>query len=188
VRLLVKRGDDVLDITATLSSSDALTGDSRQTFQNNQGGPLSERRSGFPSVLQHDTALLPNDCGGPIVDLDGKVVGINIARVGRVDSFALPVSAVLNVLDDLKSGKLSPRGELQRRHDALIVTLDGLAKREAALAERLTELQQTANDDSAPRGENAGRETRRTQQELDRVRSQLRQATGEKEWLASELE
>jgi serine protease Do len=188
VRLLVKRGDDVLDITATLSSSDTLAGDSRQSFQNNQGGPLSERRSGFPSVIQHDTALSPNDCGGPIVDLDGKVVGINIARVGRVDSFALPAHAVLSVMDDLKSGKLSPRDELQRRHDALIVELDGLSNRETALAQRLTELQQTANDNSAPRGENADRETRRTQQELDGVRSQIRQATAEKEWLASELE
>ncbi len=188
VRLLVKRGEDVLNITATLSSSDALAGDGRQNFQNNLGGPLSDRRSGFPSVFQHDTALLPNDCGGPVVDLDGKVVGINIARVGRVDSYALPAGAVLSVLDDLKSGKLSPQEEFQRRHDELIVALDGLTKRETALAERLTELQQAANGDSAPRGENADRETRQTQQELERVRGQLRQATAEKEWLESELQ
>ena len=53
---------------------------SRDQFQNTMGGPLSERRAGFPAALQHDTVLQPNQCGGPVVDLDGKTVGINIAR------------------------------------------------------------------------------------------------------------
>ena len=44
------------------------------------GGPFSERRWGFPLVLPHDTPLRPKDCGGPLVDTDGQVGGINIAR------------------------------------------------------------------------------------------------------------
>ena len=31
--------------------------------------------------------------GGPLATLEGKVVGINIARVDRVTTFALPVEA-----------------------------------------------------------------------------------------------
>ena len=45
-------------------------------------------------MIQHDSILAPAQCGGPICDLDGKVVGLNIARAGRVESFALPAAVV----------------------------------------------------------------------------------------------
>ena len=72
------------------------------------GGPLSNRSGDFPAALQHDSVLRPSDCGGPIVDLSGKAVGINIARAGRVESFALPADQVKPLLKDLMSGKLAP--------------------------------------------------------------------------------
>src|SRR5690606_17538087 len=71
-------------------------------------GPLSERRTGFPLALQHDTVLTPQECGGPLVDLDGRCVGINIARAGRVNSYALPASVVLPLVAEFKAGKYSP--------------------------------------------------------------------------------
>jgi len=58
-------------------------------------GPRSVRLSGFDRVIQHDTVLDPDQCGGPILDTEGRVVGINIARAGRVVSYALPSSLVL---------------------------------------------------------------------------------------------
>ena len=36
----------------------------------------------------------PADCGGPLVNLDGKVVGMNIARAGRTESYAIPCACV----------------------------------------------------------------------------------------------
>ena len=54
------------------------------------GAIPSERRSEFPLVFQHDTPLLPEECGGPVVDLQGRVIGMNIARGGRVASYAIP--------------------------------------------------------------------------------------------------
>ncbi len=54
-------------------------------------GGVSLRNDNFPQVLQHDTPLHPSDMGGPIATLEGRVVGINIARVDRVTTFALPV-------------------------------------------------------------------------------------------------
>jgi serine protease Do len=96
VELLVKRGSEELTITATLGSRMQLfhpVGD-RAEFQNSLGGPLSERRAGFTLAIQHDSVLRPADCGGPIVDLDGKAVGLNIARAGRVESYALPAALV----------------------------------------------------------------------------------------------
>ncbi len=57
-------------------------------------GDLSAVRSGFTRVLQHDGILDPADCGGPVVDLEGACVGINIARAGRVETLSAPAREV----------------------------------------------------------------------------------------------
>ena len=107
IRLTVKRGDNELEFKATLDKRPvAGFGD----FSSTLGGKLSDRRTGFTAVLQHDTVLRPEDCGGPLVDLDGKVVGINIARAARVETLAIPAEAIQSVLSDLMSGKLAPGG------------------------------------------------------------------------------
>lgn len=68
----------------------------------NRLGAVPSRRDGdFPSVFQHDTPLFPEQCGGPIVDLDGQVVGLNIARKGRAASFALPAQHVKTLIDEM---------------------------------------------------------------------------------------
>ncbi|HEX5105102.1 MAG TPA: PDZ domain-containing protein [Pirellulaceae bacterium] len=113
VELLIKRGKDELTIHATLGSFSQLVHGDRAEFQNNLGGPLSERRGGFPLAIQHDSVLRPADCGGPIVDLDGKAVGLNIARAGRVESYALPASLVREAVDKLLQTHLTsaPAGD-----------------------------------------------------------------------------
>lgn len=110
VELLIKRGTEELTVTATLGSRMQLfhsAGGDRAEFQNNLGGPLSERRSGFALAIQHDSILKPAECGGPIVDLDGKAVGINIARAGRVESYALPAQLVRETVDKLLATQLT---------------------------------------------------------------------------------
>ena len=62
----------------------------------------------FELALQHDSPLQAKQCGGPLVDLTGKVVGINIARSGRVDSLALPAEIISPILEELKTGKMMP--------------------------------------------------------------------------------
>lgn len=111
VKLLIERDGKELTIDVVLASLAVIAqegGVDRADFQNHLGGELSERRAGFPAALQHDTVLRPSDCGGPIVDLEGKVVGINIARAGRVESFAIPAGVIKTLLPDLMSGKLDP--------------------------------------------------------------------------------
>ncbi|WP_316815983.1 trypsin-like peptidase domain-containing protein [Pedobacter nyackensis] len=54
----------------------------------------SERRDGFKSVLVHDAKLKPTECGGPLYDIDGNFYGINIARVSRTSSLAIPVALI----------------------------------------------------------------------------------------------
>jgi serine protease Do len=104
VMVRFKRGDQEMTLRVTLGKRP----DNRADFQNRLGSKLSKRRLGFPTILQHDTVLRPTDCGGPVVDLEGNVIGINIARAGRTESYAVPSEAVLPVLRELSLGKLSP--------------------------------------------------------------------------------
>ncbi len=101
VKLTVRRAEEYLNLEATLQPRPAA-------FQDQLGQSLSKRAAGFPMALQHDTVLKPTQCGGPLVGLDGKVLGLNIARAGRVVSYAVPSDVVVGLLSDLKSGKLAP--------------------------------------------------------------------------------
>ncbi len=58
------------------------------------GGPVSERRFELGHVIIHDTVIRPEECGSPVMNLEGKVIGINIARVLRVASFAISIQEV----------------------------------------------------------------------------------------------
>jgi serine protease Do len=80
----------------------------RELMQNSMGSELSGRRTGFPAILQTDLVVDAKNCGGPIVDLDGKVLGISIARAGRVETWILPGEIIRPLLADLKSGKYAP--------------------------------------------------------------------------------
>ena len=72
---------------------------------------MSNRRNGFPVILQHDSVVLPEDCGGPLCDLDGHVIGINISRAGRVETYAIPSEVIQPLLSDLMSGRFAVKKE-----------------------------------------------------------------------------
>jgi len=101
VTVLLSRGAKNLEVTATLGHvQDLALGGRAHPHDDAATGKLSRRRNGFPTVFQHDSLLKPTDCGGPLVDLSGKVVGVNIARAGRTSSFAIPASVVQEVIKD----------------------------------------------------------------------------------------
>jgi serine protease Do len=102
VKMKVLREGKEIEFKATLTGQ---LKPSRGDIQNAMGGELSGRRTGFGSVLQTDMVLAPKDCGGPVVDLDGKVLGVNIARAGRVETWILPGEVIKPLLTDLKAGK-----------------------------------------------------------------------------------
>jgi serine protease Do len=107
VTVKFKRGKEEMELKVTLGKRPPDL--ARGEIQNRMGSQLSDRRFGFPHILQHDTVLKPAECGGPLVDLDGKAVGLNISRAGRTESYAIPSENVLALLPDLKSGKLAPK-------------------------------------------------------------------------------
>jgi serine protease Do len=75
----------------------------------NEGGlnwhsnPLSLRRDSFPTVFTHDFSLRPEQCGGPVVDLSGNVVGLNIARADATRTLAIPADVLRAVIKSLRA-------------------------------------------------------------------------------------
>ena len=105
VVLEIRRNGKVVVISVTLGHPFG-TFLSRIAQQNRLGGEISRRASGFPTVIQHDSTLKPEECGGPAVNIDGQIVGINIARSGRTESLMIPTSVVQEVLQSFREGKL----------------------------------------------------------------------------------
>jgi serine protease Do len=87
---------------ATLAGR-SLSSDRAARFKmmNRLGAIPSQRAQDFPWVFQHDSPLLPEQCGSPVFNLDGKVVGLNIARQGRVSSLGLPSRHVQTLLNEM---------------------------------------------------------------------------------------
>lgn len=175
LQLRIRRGSETLAIGAVLGRPETgrptqAGGKNRRTEDERLAGELSERRGGFPTVLQHDTVLRPTQIGGPLIDLDGHAVGINIARADRVSTYALPAATVQTVLKDLQAGKLPAPPELRGDDkDRLTYRLKSLEEAAAsaeksknAAADALAKVQkshrdaeQKAKDAAAKAGENA---------------------------------
>ena len=68
----------------------------------------------FDNFLQTDASINPGNSGGPLLDLDGKVVGINTAIVasGQGIGFAIPSNMAASVIADLREHKEIQRGWL----------------------------------------------------------------------------
>ena len=68
----------------------------------------------FDGLLQTDAAINPGNSGGPLLNMDGRVVGINAAIVPYAQGmgFAIPVNMAKAVMDDLVSYGKVKRGWL----------------------------------------------------------------------------
>jgi S1-C subfamily serine protease len=60
-------------------------------------------------VIQTDAAINPGNSGGPLLDAQGRVIGINTAtanpQFAQNVGFAIPISKALPVIDDLRNGR-----------------------------------------------------------------------------------
>lgn len=110
VEIELVRGGNPMTLKATLAGRE-IDGEQAARFKmmNRLGAFPSRRDDNFPCVFQHDTPLFPEQCGGPIADLQGNVVGLNIARLGRAASYALPSTQVKTALDDLLRETIASR-------------------------------------------------------------------------------
>lgn len=107
VEVTLMRGEERMRLPVRLSELEPDP-DSRSERMNRMGGEVSKRRRGFERIIQHDAEIRPDHCGGPVVNLKGEVIGLNIARAGRIETYALPSGLIKKKLAALKSGKLAP--------------------------------------------------------------------------------
>jgi len=65
---------------------------------------FSKERTKLRGLIQTDAAINPGNSGGPLVDIEGKAVGINAAMVFGAENigFALPINNAKKDLEDLK--------------------------------------------------------------------------------------
>ena len=107
---ILEIGDDVLAMgnPQTLSSSmtRGIVSNPARVFTSFTGSDIDEidlgggQRTGlFTRWIQHDALILPGNSGGPLVNLDGEVVGIN-DRGGNGMSFAIPSNLAADVLEE----------------------------------------------------------------------------------------
>lgn len=59
----------------------------------------------YDGVIQTDTAINPGNSGGPLIDSQGKVIGVNFATTSGIDniSFALPINKVKARLEEYRT-------------------------------------------------------------------------------------
>ncbi len=77
-------------------------------------GRLSEKTGGYPDVIQHDIPLPPELCGGPLFNLNGKCVGVNVSRAGRTKTYAIPADEIVEVLEIKMMKKSRPDANAKR--------------------------------------------------------------------------
>ncbi len=82
-----------------------ISGKSRPITANGGNGGSEN----LTNLFQTDAAINPGNSGGPLVDIEGKVIGINTAVAGSAQNigFAIPINDAKNVLDSvIKTGKI----------------------------------------------------------------------------------
>ncbi|WP_223067826.1 S1C family serine protease [Paenibacillus caui] len=73
-------------------------------------GENGEKERKYENLLQTDASINPGNSGGPLLNLNGEVIGINVAVSSDSQGigFAIPTSTISEVLDKLKNNEEIP--------------------------------------------------------------------------------
>ncbi|MBL9148229.1 MAG: trypsin-like peptidase domain-containing protein [Phycisphaerae bacterium] len=103
----------VPDGHATKSATLGTRGESDDNVRRgNTATPISRRSSGLGALLAHDAVTRPEEMGGPIVDDQGRVIGMNIARYDRTSTHAVSAARMAEItarlVASVRAGNESP--------------------------------------------------------------------------------
>lgn len=102
-----KTGTVTNEIRSAVSKRDPRVQRSIQKHWDRIGLQVSERRSGFPEVIESDLDLLPNEAGSPVFDRSGAWQGIAIAREDRHSTFLIPALRIADLIRDFEADSQS---------------------------------------------------------------------------------
>lgn len=100
ISLKYSREGKELKATATLVSrpeSRTVVSD-RTRYMQRLGTRINEVNDAFPNVIQTDMQIQPEECGGPVTNLDGELVGIAISRSSRIKTYIIPTEVIKEIL------------------------------------------------------------------------------------------
>lgn len=116
----LKVGQDVVAIGTPFGLARTMTlgivSNNERTFYP-QNQTIDEYETGrFSNWIQMDTPIAPGNSGGPLVDLDGRVVGINTRGIpGQSLNFAIPIDTAKEVAAEIiRSADGKNKGRVER--------------------------------------------------------------------------
>lgn len=100
VTLRIESAGKERDVEVLLSNRPVLGqfAGGRLNAMERMGGELSSIRDSFSQVVQSDMKIKADQIGGPVVDLQGRVVGITMARADRTRTYIMGSAAVIDLL------------------------------------------------------------------------------------------
>lgn len=99
VLIQAMRGDEKMEFSVRLMPSHQMKPPPNRNDM--MSGDFSERRSDFPRVVQHSILGNSTSVGGPLLNLEGQCIGMDIARANRAESFAIPVEELQQIVSRL---------------------------------------------------------------------------------------
>ncbi|MDB5299914.1 MAG: peptidase [Phycisphaerales bacterium] len=112
-------GQDVMAIGTPFGLARTMTlgvvSNNERTFYPEQMRIDEYETGSFSNWIQMDTPINPGNSGGPLVDLTGKVVGINTRGGGQNLNFAIPIDTAKEVIAKIEaSAKDGKKGKVDR--------------------------------------------------------------------------
>jgi serine protease Do len=113
-------GQDVIAIGTPFGLARTMTlgivSNNERTFYPEKSSIDDYETGEFSNWIQMDTPIAPGNSGGPLVDLNGRVVGINTRGIqGQSLNFAIPISTAREVATQiLRNASLDKKGRVER--------------------------------------------------------------------------
>lgn len=119
-------GDSLGEFTNSVSRG--IVSGLKRNVSADSGVGDSER---LTNIIQTDAAINPGNSGGPLLDIEGSVIGISVARAQGAENigFALPINQVKRIIDQVENGNKVSVPYLGIRY----LIIDGIVKNQAQL-------------------------------------------------------